>query len=62
MAGWPWHWPRPAVLIEAGEDELWDAGDSTCAADGQVQMKLMGKGNQVSEPENQITNAASPMN
>lgn len=35
-------------------------GDSTCAgaADGQVQIKLMGKGNQVSEPENQITNAA----
>lgn len=28
-------------------------GDSTCAgaADGQVQMKLMGKGNQVSESE-----------
>lgn len=28
-------------------------GDSTCAgaADGQVEMKLMGKGNQVSEPE-----------
>lgn len=54
--------PQPAVLIEAGEDELWDVGDSTRAADGQVQMKLMGKGNQVSEPENQITNAASPMN
>lgn len=35
-------------------------GDSTCAdaADGQVQIKLMGKGNLVSEPENQITNAA----
>lgn len=35
-------------------------GDSTCAgaADGQVQMKLMGKGNQVSEPGNQITNPA----
>lgn len=58
MAGWP----QPAVLIEAGEDELWDVGDSTRAADGQVQMKLMGRGNQVSEPENQITNAASPMN
>lgn len=25
-------------------------------------MKLMGKGNQVSKPENQITIAASPMN
>lgn len=49
-------------FLEAGKDELWDAGDSARAADGQVQMKLMGKGNQVSEPENQITNAASPMN
>lgn len=36
------------------------AGDSTLAGatDGQVQMKLMGKGNQASATENQITNAA----
>lgn len=30
--------------------------------DGHVQMKLMGKGNQMNKPENQITITDSPMN